>query len=275
VAEHRLSGPVLGFAWDGTGYGTDGTAWGGEAIRCEGADFARVAQLRCFGLPGPDRAVRQPGRSALGILFEIFREQAADMAGRVAADWFTQSEFGILLTMLRRSINTPRTSSMGRLFDALAALCGLSAEISFEAQAAMEFEFAADPHHRDAYPMPLAGEAPAVADWEPLVRAVLADRRKGEPVARISARVHNALAEMAAAVARMAGCRQVVLSGGCFQNALLRERVRARLLAADYNVYTHHHVPPGDGGIALGQVMVAARQTREPIHVSGHSGQTA
>jgi len=155
---------------------------------------------------------------------------------------------------------------MGRLFDAVAALCGLQSVISFEGQAAMALEFAADQladtaaAPADAYPLPLSDDLPAVADWEPLVRAVLSDRAAGEPAGRISVRFHNALAELAVAVARRSGCSRVVLSGGCFQNALLTDRVRSRLLESGFGVYTHRRVPPGDGGIALGQVAVAARQ---------------
>ncbi|OHB71331.1 MAG: hypothetical protein A2V70_15055 [Planctomycetes bacterium RBG_13_63_9] len=126
----------------------------------------------------------------------------------------------------------------------------------------MALEFAADPDEQDAYPLPLSDDLPAVADWEPLMRAVLADRASGKPVGRISARFHNALAEMAAAVARRSGYGQIVLTGGCFQNALLTERVRARLSASGMSVSTHRRVPPGDGGIALGQVLVAARQAK-------------
>jgi hydrogenase maturation protein HypF len=261
MAERRLEGPVLGLSWDGTGYGTDATVWGGEALECEGAEFRRVAHLRTFSLPGGVRAVREPRRSALGILFEIL----GDEADEIARNWFTEAELDTLLVLLDRSLHSPRTSSMGRLFDAVAALCGLPAEITFEGQAAMQLEFAADPDERDAYPLPLAATptsdgTPFVADWEPLVRAVLADRASGRPAARISARFHNALSELAVAVARRWGGSEVVLSGGCFQNALLASRARERLAASGFHVYTHLEVPPGDGGIALGQLWVAARR---------------
>jgi len=256
MAEHRLTGPVLGLSWDGTGYGTDGTVWGGEALLCEGSTFTRVAHLRTFALPGGDRAVREPRRSALGLLYEILGDEAA----RYARDWFQPAEVSLLLSALKQALHAPRTSSMGRLFDAVAALCGLPAVISFEGQAAMALEYAADADEREAYALPLSDALPAVADWEPLVRAVLRDRAAGEPVGRISGRFHNALAEMAVAVARRSGCSQVALTGGCFQNALLTERIHSRLTQSGFNVFTHRSVPPGDGGIALGQVFVAAVQ---------------
>jgi len=208
--------------------------------------------------------VRQPRRSALGTLFEILGEE--ETAAR--QNWFSESETKTLLSLLSRAVHAPRTSSMGRLFDAVAALCGLPAVISFEGQAAMALEFAAptaedNATEEGAYPLPISDATPAVADWEPMLRAVLADRAAGVPVGPISARFHNALAEMAVAVARRSGCSQVVLTGGCFQNALLTGRVRTRLLQSGFTVYTHRRVPPGDGGIALGQVFVAARQIEE------------
>jgi hydrogenase maturation protein HypF len=254
MAEHRLTGPVLGFAWDGTGYGPDGTVWGGEVLRCEGADFTRVAHLRTFPLPGGDVAVREPRRAALGLLYAVFGAAAAPWV----EPWFSPPELRVLLAVLPRARLFPQTSSLGRLFDAVAALCGLPPRVTFEGQAAMRLEYGADPAVEAAYAFPLSEATPAIADWEPLVRAVLEDRRVGLPVAVIAAKFHNALADLAVAVARRANCPQIALTGGCFQNALLTVRVRERLLAAGYNVYIHQEIPPGDGGIALGQVLVAA-----------------
>ena len=264
MAEHRLTGPVLGLAWDGTGFGPDGTVWGGEAIECNGTAFRRLAHLRQFALPGGDRAVRQPRRSALGVLYELLGPEAQGHA----AVWFRPGEKKYLFQTLGRLRLSPRTSSMGRLFDAVAAVCGLSTVVSFEGQAAMALEFAADRDGTEAYPLPLsAGDGPApdqaaVGDWGPMVRCILADLAAGEPVARISTRFHNALADWAVAVARLWGGSQVVLSGGCFQNALLTEWTRSRLLDAGFRVFLHRQVPPGDGGISLGQVYHVFRHPR-------------
>ncbi len=270
MAEHRLAGPVLGLSWDGTGYGADGTVWGGEALECDmNADFRslgdfgsldrqefrRIAHLRTFALAGGDRAVREPRRCALGVLFEVFGPEAAEYA----AGWFSGEELRGLLHLLARPRLCPRTSSLGRLFDAVAALCGLPPVISFEGQAAMALEFAADEDCQEAYSFALSDGDPGVADWEPALRAILADRGAGVPIGRISARFHNTLADLAVAIARRWGGSNVVLSGGCFQNALLSRRVRERLLTAGFQVYTHRLVPPNDGGIALGQAAVAAR----------------
>ena len=152
AAEHGLQGPVLGFSWDGAGYGPDGTVWGGEVLLCEGAEFQRAAHLRTFALPGGDRAAREPRRSALGLLFEILGDRAAEHA----AAWFRPGEIDALMSMLARHVNTPRTSSMGRLFDAVAAICGLPPVISFEGQAAMALEFAAQENESGAYPLVLS-----------------------------------------------------------------------------------------------------------------------
>jgi len=263
MAEHGLAGPVLGLSWDGTGYGPDGTVWGGEVLLCERESMTRVSHLRTFPLPGGDRAVREPRRSALGVLYEILRGEEARFtrSDSPLAAMFTPSELKTLRAALDRGVNAPRTSSLGRLFDAVAALCGMPATITFEGQAAMSLEFAADPAVEDAYPLPLGDGACAVADWEPLVRGVLADRAAGVAPGRISARFHNALADWAVDVARRHGAGlPVALTGGCFQNALLSERVRRRLIAEGFSVYTQGRIPPGDGGIALGQVLVASWQ---------------
>jgi hydrogenase maturation protein HypF len=256
VAEHGLEGPVLGLSWDGTGYGTDGTVWGGELLLCDGDQVARVAHLRTYSLPGGDRAAREPRRSGLGLLYEILGPGAAD----VASAWFTAEELPLLLSALKRPKLFPRTSSLGRLFDAVAALCGLPPRVTFEGQAAMALEFVADASVNDAYPLPLQTQVSTVLDWEPLVRAILADRISHVPVAVISAKFHNALADAAVAAARMADCPRVVLTGGCFQNTLLTNCVRQRLAATGFQVYHHQEVPPGDGGIALGQILVAANR---------------
>jgi hydrogenase maturation protein HypF len=266
MAEHGLRGPVLGFSWDGTGYGTDGTVWGGESLVCEGARFHRAAHLRTFALPGGDRATREPRRSALGLLFELLGGQAR----QYAAEWFKPGELDTLLSMLTQGVGSPRTSSMGRLFDAVAAICGLSSVISFEGQAAMSLEFVADESEQGAYPLPCTAceqavaygsDQTLVADWGPLVRGVLADRAAGVPISIISARFHNALADMALAIAQsVAPGLPIVLSGGCFQNALLAAQVQSRLSEAGFQVYTHTQVPPGDGGIALGQAFIALQE---------------
>jgi hydrogenase maturation protein HypF len=254
--DHGFEGEVLGLAWDGTGYGTDGTIWGGEVLVSEGPRFRRVGHLRPFPLPGGERAVQEPRRAALGLLWETGRDHL-DAVER----WFSPRELSTLLAMLDRRVNCPHTTSMGRLFDAVAALGGIRGLTSFEGQAAMELQHVLERAGADrlladagAYPLPLSDGTPAIADWAPLARAVLEDRSRGELPEVVSARFHNALAEYAVESARRAELPRVVLTGGCFQNAVLGARVRALLEADGFQVFSHRRVPANDGGISVGQL---------------------
>lgn len=262
MAENELEPPALGAAWDGTGYGLDGTVWGGEFFLATAAGCERVAHWRTFRLPGGDKAVREPRRTALGILYELFGESAFERTNLSPVRAFTTSELASLRTMLQRGLNSPLTSSVGRLFDAVAALAGLRQQVRFEGQAAMELEFALDGHETDeSYPVAFTENAPAVLDWAPLMRQVLTDLERQTPAGEIAAKFHNALADAIVLVARRFGQERVVLSGGCFQNRYLTERAIARLRAAGFHPYWHQRVPPNDGGISLGQVVAALRKT--------------
>jgi hydrogenase maturation protein HypF len=252
MAEHGLEGGVLGLAWDGTGWSDDGTIWGGEALLCDGARFERFSHLRPFSLVGGDLAIREPRRAAFGVLHAIGQTEQAP--------FFEPLELARFAKALATS-SIP-TTSMGRLFDAIAALAGLRGRIEFEGQAAMELEFCATTDE-GAYPLPL--DDANVADWGPMVRQVLDDRRRGVPAGRISARFHNALAELALAIAKRSGRRTVLLTGGCFQNRRLSRAVRARLECDGFDVRFPRLFPPNDGGISLGQLFVASRSC-DPSH---------
>jgi hydrogenase maturation protein HypF len=264
LAEHGATGSALGVTWDGTGYGTDGTIWGGEFLHGDAAAFRRVAHLRPFRLPGGDAAVREPRRVALALLWELFGEAALDYSDLPPVRAFPPTERRLLAHMLRRGFNAPITTSAGRLFDGIAALLGLHQQVSFEGQAAIALEFLTDPATDAAYPLPVvppSSEPPGtvlVLDWGPLVEAVLADLRHAEKPGMIAAKFHNALTDAIVAVARHVAEPRVALSGGCFQNRLLTERTAQRLEAAGFEVLLHRQVPPNDGGISLGQVAVAA-----------------
>jgi hydrogenase maturation protein HypF len=255
LAENGVSGPALGVTWDGTGYGLDGTVWGGEFLLGDAAAFTRVAHLRPFRLPGGDTAIHEPRRVALALLWELYGEAALERDDLAPVRSFRPAERQLLAQMLGRGVNSPVTTSAGRLFDGIAALIGLHQRVSFEGQAAMALEFAADPTVYKAYPMPLAD---ALLDWQPLVEAALEDLRRGVSPGVIAARFHNALVEALLAVATMVGEKRVALTGGCFQNRLLTERAAQRLSRAGFDVLLHRQVPPNDGGISLGQVAVAA-----------------
>lgn len=261
MAEHALQAPVLGVAWDGTGYGLDGSIWGGEFLHITADTFQRVAHMRPFPLPGGDKAGTEPRRAALGLLYAAFGEAVADMTALPPVGAFTAPERRVLHTMLQRGVQTPLTSSVGRLFDAVAALLGLHQRITFEGQAAMAVEFAVAGCRTEAtYPFDIQATPDAARiDWQPLLQALLADCRRQVHISHIAAAFHNTLAEIIVAVARRLSCPQVVLTGGCFQNRTLTERAVQRLRAEGFCPFWHQRVPPNDGGLALGQVMAVVR----------------
>jgi hydrogenase maturation protein HypF len=262
MADNNLRCEVLGVAWDGAGYGPDGTIWGGEFLHTDGESFERVGHFRCFRLPGGEAVAREPRRSALGALSELLGDTFADAHDLPCIQAFTPDEMKVLAQMLRKGINAPKTTSIGRLFDAVASLTGLRHLSTFEGQAAMELEFAAEETglvNHSAYELTLSEGRTVVVDWRPVLRAIIADVRDALPVATISARFHNWLAEAICAVADRVGISHVVLSGGCFQNAYLAERAIQRLREEGFVPYWHRNIPPNDGGIALGQALAAAR----------------
>jgi hydrogenase maturation protein HypF len=255
MAENELTPPLLGVSWDGTGYGGDGTIWGGEFLGADANGFTRVGHLRQFRLPGGEAAVKEPRRSAVGLLYEIFGDQLWSHDHLLTA--FDRGELSLIRQMLEKGVNAPLTSSAGRLFDAVAGLVGLRLRVSFEGQAAMELEFAAQVKVDDKYSFTLQEKSPHVIDWQPAILEIIDDLRAGETHGMISAKFHNMLAEMIVAVARKIGQDKVVLSGGCFQNRLLTERTIDRLAAENFRPYWHQRIPPNDGGISLGQVVAA------------------
>jgi hydrogenase maturation protein HypF len=259
MAENEIDPPVLGVAWDGTGYGTDGTVWGGEFFRVASHSIERAGHLRTFLLPGGEQAVREPRRAAAGVLYEIFGEAAFRLDNAAPILAFSEKDRGILLAVLRNGINTPRTSSAGRLFDAVASLLGIRQIANHEGQAAMELEFAlAGVETNDEYSFAITRTSgPAVVDWEPMVRTILGNIEDGRAVSEISAKFHNTLASVIAKMAIELGESRVVLTGGCFQNRYLTEKTVSRLERAGLRPYWHQRIPPNDGGIALGQVVAA------------------
>jgi len=268
MAESGVGPPVLGAAWDGTGYGPDGTVWGGEFLRVTEGGFTRVARLRRFGLPGGEAAVREPRRSALGVLFEVFGDAGLAREDLAPVRACSPADRRVLAAMLRGRVNTPRTSSAGRLFDAVASLLDLAQRVSYEGQAAAALEDLAAEALEDVsaagltpYPFALRRGDDGVGelDWGPMIEALLVDLGRGIPPAVIGARHHATLAEMIASAAREAGEPAVVLTGGCFQNAVLTALASARLAEAGYRVIRHRRVPPNDGGLAVGQALAAAQ----------------
>lgn len=261
MAEHSLVPPVLGVAWDGVGYGTDGALWGGEFLGIDETGWHRVAHLRPFRLPGGEAAVREPARAALGLLFTAYGDGAVGMTDLAPVARFTRSERAVILRMLVHDINSPVTTSAGRLFDAFAALCRLQQRSGYEGQAAAALEWCAtDCDESGGYVLPVCetAQGPLMVDWEPALTAALADLRSGKPAGAVSASLHGALARAIADVAKLLGAQRVVLTGGCFQNILLTEKAVAELRAVGCEPFWHRRVPPNDGGIAFGQAVWAA-----------------
>lgn len=269
MAEHQLDPgePVIGFAFDGTGYGDDGTIWGGEVLIADASGYDRVAHLAAIPLPGGDAAIRQPCRVALAHLHAAGLSWAPTLA---PVQRFSVTELGLLRRQLTRRVACVDTTSMGRLFDAVASLLGLRQQISFEAQAAIELEIAAAAcppadQTRGAYQFDLDDETIVAT---PVLRAIIGDLADGCDVGTIAWRFHDAVADvvvrLASELRRARGIATVALSGGTFQNALLTELCVARLEAAGLTALTHHLVPPNDGGLALGQAYIAAHSNNEP-----------
>nr|WP_189181236.1 carbamoyltransferase HypF [Microbispora rosea] len=260
LADNGVAGPVVGVAFDGLGYGTDGTLWGGEFLVADLAGFDRAGHLTPVPMPGGATAIRQPWRMAaayLDLAYDGDVPEDLDVVRRNAGQW------GAVVALARRGGNAPLTSSMGRLFDAAAAVAGVRDAITYEGQAAVEFEQLADPEVDDAYSCGLVGTGSGFAvPGVELVRAVADDLRAGVPREVVAARFHNAVAGIVAAgcerVRDGTGLTTVALSGGVFQNLLLLGRAVTLLEGRGFTVLTHHRVPPNDGGVSLGQAAVAA-----------------
>jgi len=270
MAENEVEPPVLGISWDGTGYGLDGTVWGGEFLEITDDSFHRRGHLREFLLPGGEQAIQYPARTAVGLLFEVFGHDLWGQRGLPPIDFFSAEEQKILSAMMEKGINSPRTSSAGRLFDGVSSLLGIRQEVRFEGQAAMELEFVTEVQKEAlSYPFLLAQKDEGdsgpgtVVDWQPMIFRILQDLDSKPPIGYIAAKFHRTLSDMILAFARQAGLRSVVLTGGCFQNRLLLESAVISLRQEGFRPYWHQRFPPNDGGIALGQVIAALRQGKD------------
>jgi hydrogenase maturation protein HypF len=262
MAEHGLDGskPVIGVAFDGTGYGDDGAIWGGEFLVGNYLKYQRRFHLSYFFLPGGDAAIRHPARIALSLLWSLGLEWDPRLA---SYNDLGQEERRAVRTQLERGLNSPRTSSMGRLFDAAAALAGVRQRVNYEAQAAIEFEAIAAETAGDGYHFEFGPDAILM---KPAIEALLADAFSGVTSGVISSRFHNGLARMVLdacnKIRSESSINEVVLSGGVWQNITLLRRTLSLLRKGGYQVYIHRAVPPNDGGLALGQAVIAAQSLR-------------
>jgi hydrogenase maturation protein HypF len=264
MAENSLTGRVIGIALDGTGFGTDGAVWGGEVLLADEHSFDRAAHFEYVPMPGGEAAIRQPWRMAASYLQHCFGGAAQSV---VPGFWHSlgKKQASSVLSVTERRVNSPLTSSCGRLFDGVAALCGLRSSVTYEGQAAMELEMVVDPDECGAYRFELDEVHPA---WQvhvkPMLEELIRDLRAGVSVSRVSARFHNAVVDILRRISlrlsEESGVEQVCLSGGCFQNSFLLERLVAALTKSGFSVFTHSQVPANDGGLSLGQVYVAAHR---------------
>ena len=254
AADNEIEGPYLGVAWDGSGYGTDGTIWGGEFLSWNGEAFARAGRLRPFRLVGGESAARDGRKSAFGVLSQ------ADPGLAAGCLRLTDEERAVFPAIVARGVHAPWTSSVGRLFDAVAAITGVARRSRFEGEAAMRLEGAIGGERGEAaYPAPVEAGRMIELDWRPLVAAIALDVSRGRSASRVALLFHNTLVEWILEVARATGMEHVVLGGGVFQNGYLAGRAVARLEALGFRPHVCRRVPPNDGGIALGQAVLAAR----------------
>ncbi len=259
MAEHGVPGPVIGVALDGTGYGPDGTIWGGEVLVATWDDYERAAHLSLLPLPGGAAAIRRPARMALGAL--IAHGLTEHPGASRLLDRLAHAERDTVQRMIDRRLNTLMTSSAGRLFDAVASLVGVRDDVAYEGQAAVELEALADEREGGAYSFAFVEGRPGTIDATPMFAALLDDLARATPTPAISARFHRgfsaAIVDACVRVSCETGIRTVALSGGVFMNRIVLESVTAGLERAALTVLTHRQLPANDGGVSFGQAVVA------------------
>lgn len=260
MAENGLSGPVIGLAMDGSGYGPDGTIWGGEILVADYAGFSRAGHFRTVVLPGGEKAIEEPWRTAVAYLHEIYGRGLFDLDIEFVQS-LDPSEGGNIVAMIEKGINCPKTSSCGRLFDAVAALIRLRDRVSFRGQAAVELEMVMGEGDDGSYSFEINREDGLVVDCRPIIRGIVADLAGGVDGGTISRRFHNSLVRALTGSCRLlrdeTRINRVAMSGGVFQNTYLLGALERALAGEGFEVHTHSRVPTNDGGISLGQALVA------------------
>ena len=267
LAEHRLTGPVLGIAWDGAGYGLDSTIWGGEFFLVQDMAFKRVAHLRPFRLPGGEVCMQDPRRGALALLYEVFSIKLFEL-NLPPLQSLGKAMTRSLITLLDKDLNCPKTTSIGRLFDGVSAILGFSRKAYFEGEAATTLEFLAEKGIEERQDSPYRlflestpeCEEPLMADWRPLIHQLVQDLLAKEDPSDIALKFHRALAILIANIADHFQCPQIVLTGGVFQNALLLQLSELELTKRGFRVYTPQLFAPNDSALSLGQTWLAMNQ---------------
>ncbi|MBT8342222.1 MAG: carbamoyltransferase HypF [Desulfatitalea sp.] len=266
MAEHRLKGEVIGLAFDGTGLGPDGTVWGGEALLADLSRYRRIGHLAYVPMPGGAEAIKAPWRMGLAWLIQVFGERIWELE-LPFLQALNPDQARTIAQMVVRRINAPLTSSMGRLFDAVAAIIGLRSRVCFEGQAAMALEMIAAPRPQGIYPFCWSQGPVHETDPAPIISAIVADIAQGTPAPVISRRFHDTLITMwtsfCGKTRSLTGIERVVLSGGCFQNQMLLEGLTQALHEDGFKVFSHQQVPTNDGGLSLGQAIIAGARLSE------------
>jgi hydrogenase maturation protein HypF len=267
MAENRLDGPVIGLSFDGTGYGTDGRIWGGEVLIVEAHQFTRAAHLAYLPMPGGAAAIKEPWRMAVSYLYQTFGEAFHDL-DLPLFQGLEKEKIRVVLEMISKQVNSPQTSSLGRLFDGVAAILGIKKTVAYEGQAAMELEMSIHKETKESYDYEWEQEKDSCQiPVHPIVRGVAMDMENGLPVSDISSKFHMTLirlfSDLCAHLRKETGLNRVALSGGVFQNATLLAGLRKALEDKGLQVYTHRLVPTNDGGISLGQAVAAAAMVKQ------------
>ena len=265
MAEHKLDGPVIGLSFDGTGYGADGAIWGGEILIAEEHDFERAGHLAYVAMPGGAAAIKAPWRMAVSYLQDACGQGFHDL-GLPVFEEIEKDQLTIISEMIAKGVNAPLTSSLGRLFDGVAAICGIRNQVNFEGQAAMELEMLAVDTEDSVYEYEWLSDDAYKILPAPIIRGIVNDLREGKPVADISAKFHRTLiclfVDLCTVIRKDRDLNRVVLSGGVFQNSILLTGLVKGLEARNFSVFSHQQVPTNDGGISLGQAVVASAVSR-------------
>ncbi|MBC7188873.1 carbamoyltransferase HypF, partial [Candidatus Aerophobetes bacterium] len=262
LAEKGYEKKVIGVAFDGSGFGTDGSIWGGEFLISDTKSFRRAAHLRYVSLPGGEMAVKEPWRMALSYLYFIYGERTYELACQLLSGMVKSKQIKMMIGLISKRINCPLTSSAGRFFDAVSSLLGVREKVNYEGQAAIELEMRAEEKAEESYPFSIVeGKEKLIVDTFPVIRAVVEETKKGEDIKVIAGRFHFTLSCIILKICKVLreryGIEVVALSGGVFQNMLLLKKTSFLLEKAGFEVLLHSLVPPNDGGISLGQAVVA------------------
>ncbi len=260
MIENGIDGDIIGVAFDGTGFGTDETIWGGEFLCVNLKEFRRIAHLKKMPMPGGQMAIKEPWRMALVYLYDAFGEDLLDLNIDLVKR-IDHKKWEIIKRMIEKGINTPLTSSMGRLFDAVSSILSIRDNVNHEGQAAIELEMISDAKENETYPFVIMDGNPMIIDLKETIISIVKDLTEGGLKSKISKRFHKTISKLIVETCKVIrskeGLNRAALSGGVFQNMVLLESAVNDLKESGFEVFIHHSVPTNDGGISLGQVVIA------------------